>query len=86
MISWVLTKSHCLTHLYIRKKRPYLKTIYSADYDAVPVEKQQKDTVRLENSLQFAILKSCQCTVSEGTFDWPVCFRDAALQNRRLQG
>jgi len=72
-------------HLYIRKQRPYLTTIYSANYDVVPVEKQWKDAVRLENSLKFAILKSCQCIVTEGTFDWPVCFRDTALQNPQLQ-
>jgi hypothetical protein len=73
-------------HLYIRKQRPYIKTIYSADYDAEPVKKQLKDIVCLENSLQFSILKSCQCSVSEGTCDWRVCLGDTALQNYQFQG
>jgi hypothetical protein len=73
-------------HLYIRKQRPYIKTMYGADYEAGPVKKQWKDIVYLENSLQFAILRSCQCSVSEGIFDWRVCFRDTALQNRQFQG
>jgi hypothetical protein len=84
IISWILTKSHCHTHLYFRKQGPYLTTIYSADYDIVRVEKKWKVIVRLENSLQFDFLKSCQCIVSEGTFDWPFCFRDTALQNPQL--